>query len=75
MVSPQKYIVVFKDSATEKDIDSHIQHVKDAGGEVGHRYDSVMKGFSASLPEQLLSSFQGSDIIDYIEPDQVVTTQ
>lgn len=33
-----------------------------------HRYDSLLNGFSATLPESVLTSFQSlqGDVIDYI---------
>lgn len=33
-----------------------------------HRYDSLLNGFSATLPENVLTSFQSlqGDVIDYI---------
>lgn len=46
-------------------IDAHI------GGEVTHRYGAALKGFAAKLTEQTLTSFQGSDIIEYVEADGV----
>lgn len=41
-------------------------HHGPSGGEVGHRYDTGMKGFSAKVPESFLGNLKGSDIIDYI---------
>ncbi|TFL04732.1 hypothetical protein BDV98DRAFT_562747 [Pterulicium gracile] len=75
MASTQRYIVVFKDSANKEQIQKYAQNIKESGGEIGHHYDSVMKGFSASIPASFLQQLQGDDIIDYIEPDGVVTTQ
>ncbi|KAG8896468.1 hypothetical protein FRC01_011792 [Tulasnella sp. 417] len=69
----QNFIVVFKDTATQEQIDNYVQHVNTGGGEVTNRYDAVLKGFAAKLTPNLLSNFQGDDIIDYIEPDQIVT--
>jgi hypothetical protein len=70
-----KYIVVFKDAATDQQIQNYVNSITLEGGQVGHRYDSVLKGFSATIPDSLLSNLQGDSIIDYIEPDGVVTTQ
>ncbi|RPD59777.1 protease propeptide/inhibitor [Lentinus tigrinus ALCF2SS1-6] len=72
-----KYIVVFKDNVSQNDIDKYAQEVAENGGQVNQRYDTVLKGFSASIPDsylQQLQSFTGS-VIDYIEPDGIVTTQ
>ncbi|KAI0315478.1 serine proteinase inhibitor IA-1 [Amylostereum chailletii] len=72
-----KYIVVFKKTASDEVIEQHANDVAKAGGAVHSRYDTVLRGFSASIPEAHLTqlqSLQGGDI-DYIEPDGVVTTQ
>ncbi|KAG8911948.1 hypothetical protein FRC00_005518 [Tulasnella sp. 408] len=66
IMSTNSYIVVFKDHATPEQINQYAGRVSSEGGEVGHRYDSVFKGFSAKLPDSLLQNFQGDDIIQYI---------
>ncbi|KAJ7783175.1 protease propeptide/inhibitor [Mycena metata] len=75
-----KFIITFKSSATKEQIDEFAATVKSEGGEVGHRYDTVMKGFSATLSEKTLTKFnslqaEADSPIDFIEPDGVVTTQ
>jgi len=70
-----KYIVVFKDSATDADIDKYVNEVHSNGGSVGHRYNSVLRGFSAAIPDSYFMQLQTNPVIDYIEPDGVVTTQ
>ncbi|KAJ7777986.1 hypothetical protein DFH07DRAFT_951067 [Mycena maculata] len=79
-----KYIVVFKPSASQEQIDSFAKTVSEDGkslfrGEVTHKYSTTLKGFAATLTENTLAKFNslqpGEDIIDYIEPDGVVTTQ
>ncbi|TDL24279.1 protease propeptide/inhibitor [Rickenella mellea] len=73
----ERVIVVFKDHVTDEQISKYIQDVNSGGGSVGHRYDSVLKGFSATITPEIMSNFQSlqGDVIDYIEPDGVVTTQ
>ncbi|KAG8941814.1 hypothetical protein FRC03_003935 [Tulasnella sp. 419] len=71
----QSFIVVYKDSATKDQIQKHISQVEKDGGEIGHRYDAVFKGFSAKMKPECLQSLQGDDAIDYIEPDQVMSIQ
>ncbi|KAJ7703205.1 hypothetical protein B0H17DRAFT_1042250 [Mycena rosella] len=76
----EKYIVVFKSTASQEDIDKFAESVSSDGGEVIHRYDSTMKGFAAKLSPNTLTKFNSlqaekDSIIDYIEPDGVVTTQ
>ncbi|KAG8990808.1 hypothetical protein FRB94_013090 [Tulasnella sp. JGI-2019a] len=76
-VVPGNYIVVFKDSATEAQIDEYAKGINATGGQVNHRYNSALKGFSARMDDTHLKAFKGiaDDIVDYIEPDQVVTIQ
>ncbi|KAJ8077551.1 hypothetical protein PM082_001983 [Marasmius tenuissimus] len=76
MAKPQNFIVVFKSGTSQEEIDKHADSINKNGGEVHHRH-SLLKGFSASIPEsqlQQLQSLQG-DVIDYIEPDGIVKTQ
>jgi len=70
-----KYIVVFKDHVTPDEINKYAEEVQEQGGKIGHRYNSVLKGFSATIPDSYFAQLQQSDVIDYIEPDGVVTTQ
>ncbi|KAJ7595045.1 hypothetical protein C8J56DRAFT_928269 [Mycena floridula] len=71
-----KYIVVFKDGVTKDQIQKYADDIKTNGGEIGHTYDS-MNGFSATIPDASLSSLQSlvGDVVEFIEPDGVVTTQ
>jgi len=70
-----RYIVVFKDTATPAEVNQYANEVANNGGTVFHRYDAVLNGFSAAIPDHFLSFLQASDIIEYIEPDGIVTTQ
>ncbi|THG98070.1 hypothetical protein EW026_g4055 [Hermanssonia centrifuga] len=73
-----KYIVVFKKSASQEEVQKYADEVNANGGSVTNVYDSVLKGFSAAIPDGFLSqlqSLQGNGVIDYIEPDSVVTIQ
>ncbi|PWN35310.1 uncharacterized protein FA14DRAFT_39994 [Meira miltonrushii] len=81
MSSNKSYIVIFKDDAPSSKIDEEIKKVTDAGGKITQRYDSsIMKGFAAQMPENLVQSYTsltaGSkhDYLSYIEPDQQVHT-
>ncbi|KAG9050747.1 hypothetical protein FS837_002691 [Tulasnella sp. UAMH 9824] len=67
------YIVVFKNSATQDEISSFIRDAKDQGAQVKHTYTNVFKGFSASMNPAHMRSLKDHSIIEYIEPDQVVT--
>ncbi|KAG8983126.1 hypothetical protein FRB90_006293 [Tulasnella sp. 427] len=75
MSSIGKFIVVFKESATQEQINEYAEQVNSNGGKVTNHYGTVLKGFAAELTESQFQNFQGNDIIDYIEPDGVVTTQ
>ncbi|KIM78928.1 hypothetical protein PILCRDRAFT_824052 [Piloderma croceum F 1598] len=79
MSGDKKYIVIFKDSATKDDIERYADGVQqDGGGKVVHRYDTILKGFAATMSESHLSALQSnlqSSPIDYIEEDGVVTIQ
>ncbi|KAI0930617.1 hypothetical protein AcV5_007285 [Taiwanofungus camphoratus] len=72
-----KYIVVFKDHVTASQISDYINDVNANGGSIGQRFDPVLNGFSATIPEGYLTRLQSlqGDVIDYIEPDGVVKTQ
>ncbi|EGO00298.1 hypothetical protein SERLA73DRAFT_136073 [Serpula lacrymans var. lacrymans S7.3] len=71
-----RYIVTFADSATDEQIAQSIQGLESNGGAVQNRY-SLLKGFSAVIPESYLSSFKSAqgDLVLSIEPDSVVTIQ
>ncbi|KAJ7096327.1 hypothetical protein C8R44DRAFT_812735 [Mycena epipterygia] len=75
-----KYIVVFKAGASEEAIKQLTETVQSDGGEVTQTYDTLMKGFAAKLDPATFAKFtslqaDADSIIDYIEPDGVVTTQ
>jgi len=78
-MSQQSYIVTFKPTASQEQIDAFVNTVTDEGGEVGHRFN-IMKGFAAKLNPQTLKSISSlqadpESIIESIEADGVVTTQ
>ncbi|KAI0032244.1 protease propeptide/inhibitor [Vararia minispora EC-137] len=73
-----KYIVVFKKGTPKDVIDKQIEDVKNQGGTITNRFDSILLGFSADMPANVVANLQNnlqSNGIDYIEPDQVVTIQ
>ncbi|EJD03288.1 protease propeptide/inhibitor [Fomitiporia mediterranea MF3/22] len=76
-MSGNSYIVVFNDEVTADQIDKYVAEVKEGGGEVTKRFDAILNGFSARISDQTLNVFKSlqGDVIKYIEPDQVVTTQ
>ncbi|PFH47546.1 hypothetical protein AMATHDRAFT_67561 [Amanita thiersii Skay4041] len=70
-----RFIVVFKPHVTKEQVEEYAQKVNDNGGDVTHRYDNVLNGFAATLPDNFMQNLQGDDLIDYIEPDGFVTIQ
>ncbi|KAF8638416.1 hypothetical protein AX17_002223 [Amanita inopinata Kibby_2008] len=74
-MSEGRFIVVFKPHVSVEQIEEYVHQVNNNGGQVQHRYDTVLNGFSATLPDSFAKSLEGNDLIDYIEPDGVVTTQ
>ncbi|KAL5485025.1 hypothetical protein ACEPAI_7667 [Sanghuangporus weigelae] len=76
-MSGNNYIVVFNDEVTQEQIDKYVQDVKEGGGQVNQRFDAILNGFSATIPDKTLDSFKSlqGDVIKYIEPDQTVTIQ
>jgi hypothetical protein len=48
---------------------TYSQHILLSGGQVGHKYTDVMRGFSAKIPDSFmdqLQSLQSDGLIDYI---------
>ncbi|KAJ3118324.1 hypothetical protein HDU96_002481 [Phlyctochytrium bullatum] len=48
---------MFKKGTPKDQIDEAIKQVETSGGTIGHRYESTILGFSAALPDNLLSKF------------------
>ncbi|TCD64155.1 hypothetical protein EIP91_004468 [Steccherinum ochraceum] len=75
-----RYMVVFKNSASNADVERYITDLNSSGGVVHNKYETTIKGFSASIPVQFFERLQqdqlaSDSIIDIIEPDSIVTTQ
>ncbi|TFY81758.1 hypothetical protein EWM64_g2252 [Hericium alpestre] len=73
-----RYIVVFKKTASDADVQKYVKDVTSNGGTIHNEYTSVMKGFSAQIPDSFLQTLQSNlqdGPIDYIEPDSIVHTQ
>jgi len=75
MSSHPSFIVVFKDGVTQDQVQKYADSLHSNGGTVTHRYGAVLNGFAANIPESFFKSLQGDDLIKYIEPNGVVTTQ
>ncbi|KAK0521609.1 hypothetical protein OC834_006595 [Tilletia horrida] len=78
MSDHKSFIVIFKKDAPQSEIDSQVSDIEKQGGKITQRYDGLMKGFAASMPQTtalaLTSASEGGKHphIDYIEPDQEV---
>ncbi|KAG6812601.1 hypothetical protein H0H92_001952 [Tricholoma furcatifolium] len=78
-----KYIVVFKDTATKEQIDDYANNVNNNGVLLIHamaHQKTKEHGFAAQIPDTYFQSLQSQSlqsdsIIDYIEPDGVVSIQ
>ncbi|RDB16743.1 Serine proteinase inhibitor IA-1 [Hypsizygus marmoreus] len=74
-----KSIIIFKDTATEDEIQDLMEQVKEQGGHITNTYDILFKGFAAVLSGAHLNQLQSlarsrDSTIDYIESDGTVTT-
>jgi len=74
MSDKPSFIVVFKGHVTPQQIKEYINEVNENGGEVTHEYEAL-NGFAANLPESFLHNFKSNELIKYVEPNSVVTTQ
>ncbi|KAF9111619.1 hypothetical protein BGX27_004671 [Mortierella sp. AM989] len=72
-VPTKSYIVVFKESAAPHAIQNVERDILAFGGKIGRRYTTLIKGFSALIPTQVVAAISNNPIIDYIEEDSEVT--
>ncbi|KAI9137701.1 hypothetical protein BKA69DRAFT_1127954 [Paraphysoderma sedebokerense] len=68
-----KFIVTFKPETPKDVVDKAAADVEKQGGKVFHRYDTVLNGFAAHIPDNILTTLQSHDQLDYIEPDGPVS--
>lgn len=52
-----KYIVVFKTNTPIEVLYEAIKQCEAAGGKIKHKYESVMIGFAAEMPDDVLSAY------------------
>ncbi|TIB74045.1 hypothetical protein E3Q22_00877 [Wallemia mellicola] len=76
----ERYIVVFKDSASDAEIKNYAQEVESGGGKIVHHYnpDGIMKSFAGHIPQNVytsLSAQSGQSPIDFIEKDKEMKIQ
>ncbi|TIA72901.1 hypothetical protein E3P91_01753 [Wallemia ichthyophaga] len=75
--SHDRYIVMFKETATDDEIHKYASQVESTGGKVTHPYTSngIMKTFTGHIPQNLVSTLEGESPVEFVEKDSVVTTQ
>ncbi|KAH8723625.1 hypothetical protein GQ44DRAFT_303087 [Phaeosphaeriaceae sp. PMI808] len=69
---PQFNVTLAKD-ASHDELDKAKQHVKDQGGKIVSEF-TLIKGFTADIPDDAVSTLQSNDKIT-VEADGVVKTQ
>ncbi|KAJ3117317.1 hypothetical protein HK098_006303, partial [Nowakowskiella sp. JEL0407] len=55
-------------------VEQAVAEVEASGGTVTHRYNLVFKGFAATIPDNILTTFNTNQAVDLIEADGEVTT-
>lgn len=70
---PGQYIVVFEKGARGRAVNAAARAAERAGGQLLHRYDTVLNGFAIRVPEQALEGLRHNPNVAYIEVDQTVT--
>jgi subtilisin family serine protease len=67
-----RYIVVFRNSATIRSVQSARTSAQGKGAAVHHVYASALKGFAATLPSSALSALRNNPDVAYVEVDRSV---
>lgn len=68
-------MVIFKPNTPKSVIEESCAAVEAAGGKVTQRYDTVLLGYAAQIPDGYLTTLQQRDqeFLDFVEQDQVVS--
>ncbi|KAF9268858.1 hypothetical protein L218DRAFT_535371 [Marasmius fiardii PR-910] len=64
---PNKFMVTFKPDTPESEIDDYAKEVEKEGGTIVHRFESTLKGFTATIPDShldKLKNLQGGPIVN-----------
>lgn len=67
-----EYIVVLKPTATSASVQSIVATATSLGASVSYTYDTVFKGFAASLPAGALAAVRKNPAVAYVEADALV---
>ncbi|WFC95030.1 hypothetical protein MBRA1_001670 [Malassezia brasiliensis] len=73
----QSYVVMFRKSASDKDVDKYVNEVQEQGGTIQQRYNAdFLRGFAARMPpkyvEKLEQNKKHDGLIESIEPNQEI---
>jgi subtilisin family serine protease len=74
-IIPDRYIVVFKAKTPRETVQSTEATVTKLGGKILFTYTAALTGFNATIPAAALPAVRAIAGIDYIEADQMMTTQ
>lgn len=66
------YIVVLKPTATSASAQSIVASAISAGATVSYTYNTVFKGFAASLPSAALAAVRANPAVAYVEADGLI---
>ena len=66
------YIVVLKPSATSASVQSMVAEARSAGASVSYTYETVFKGFAASLSPAALAAVRANPSVAYVETDAMM---
>ncbi|KAG2008544.1 hypothetical protein CC2G_013967 [Coprinopsis cinerea AmutBmut pab1-1] len=69
----KRYVIAFRRGVTPEEVDLYMQTINNNGGKVIRRFESIINGFKAELPEEFLENLRHERTIEYIEPEGVVT--
>lgn len=67
-----RYIVAFEPGSAPGDVEAAQRTARAHGAEVHHTYETALRGFAASLPEQALRGLRRNPEVSYIEVDRAV---
>ncbi len=68
---PDQYIIVFSEETSAEQLKSAAEQIRQAGGEIIHRYETAIKGFNVRVSKEGLERLRSIEGIKYIETDNV----
>ncbi|KAI9341234.1 hypothetical protein DFJ73DRAFT_812881 [Zopfochytrium polystomum] len=69
-----KVIVMFKSGTADDVVEKAVADVTANGGTVTHRYTTAIKGFAATLPDNVFTTLSTNEHVEVIEADGPVST-